>query len=182
MMKTWSGFSGWLMIIFLLASCQQEEGLIPSENDTTKETKDDSTYVDATLDFEIRDKNGKDLLSDEGGLSYDDIDVIYFHKGKEKIYDNPLALEGRKGYVICRDWDGKYLKTKYIHLYLTEPSKSSQKVAYTYLRIAGSKKLYTFKVEYDNGTDYRAKQKVYLDDVLFWPVQTGNTPVMVMDN
>lgn len=39
MMKTWSGFSGWLMIIFLLASCQQEEGLIPSENDTTKETK-----------------------------------------------------------------------------------------------------------------------------------------------
>ena len=142
--------------------------------------QDDSTYVDATLDFEIRDENGKDLLSGDDGLSYDDIDVIYYQKGKEKIYDNPLALEGRKRYVICQDWNEKYLQTKYIHLYLFEPLKSSSKVAYTYLRISGSKKLYTFKVEYDEDTNYRAKQKVYLDNVLFWSTQTKNTPIMTI--
>lgn len=57
-------------------------------------------------------------------------------------------------------WNGSYLDTKYIHLYLTEPSKPSKKVAYTYWRIAGQKKIYTFKVEYENGPNYRAKQKV----------------------
>ena len=161
-----------------------KKGKLKKYNACSKEDKepeaDDSTYINTTLDFEIRNKEKKDLLSGENSLTYDDIDVVYYQKGKEKVYDNPLALDGRKGYVILRYWDGKYLDTKYVHLYLNEPSKRSENIAYTYLRISGRPELYTFKVEYKTGEDYVEVQKVYLNGVLFWPTETGSIPVITI--
>jgi len=89
-----------------------------------------SVNIESFIDFKVQDSDGNNLLYSEAidDYTYDNIAVVYFEKGKEKVYNNPL-LDASKGYLIMGNADDKYIRL-YLNLSIDKNNESL-----TYLRI-----------------------------------------------
>lgn len=108
----------------LLFACKKKDD---NMNNSTDKNRCD-LYIESNLDFKVYDIKGNNLLSNRAMnyLTYDNIDVIYFYKGKEIVYNKPLLTDS-KGYSIQKDNSGD----EFICLYLALPvGNSSESISY----------------------------------------------------
>ena len=164
------------------AGCSKEGSEPPRET---------ASYIDTRLDFCVQDQSGNNLLlisdaqSDFGWYGYGEIDRLHYRNGKYRVYDKP-SLQARKGYLLEQNADGKHLS-----LFLELPYVG-QTTSRTYLRFGGSE-LYEFRTVYEIlrtdanpellGGDAVIKQKVWVNDELFWDSawdNAGELPVLVI--
>lgn len=146
-----------LVTTILMVACNKEN----AEIDTSK----DYMYIDNKLDLIIDDTNGVNILNTI--LGYNDIDIVSFENGKEKIFYNPM-LDASKGYFI-NEFNSNY----YLRLFLNLPKEGS-KESFTYMRIKqGSIK--EFKSEFEvnkvetgiDGGSSIVLKRVWLNNTLF---------------
>lgn len=118
-----------LFLALFLFSCEKDSFDCSKDDDKEDDIKFGSVLED-DIGFKLQDSNGNDLLSEKTAnyLTYDDIDVVYFEKGKEKIYNKPLS-DYPKGYTIVHVGEDNYISLE-LSLELDKNNESL-----TYLRI-----------------------------------------------
>ena len=152
------------------------------ENEMKKQTYFQDN-IDASVEFKLFNSEGNNLLSNSTThhLTDSDIDWVYFEKGKEKVYYNPL-MASSKNYSIKNTGIESYISLGLINqdsIFETFEINTSNFETTTYLRIGKNNPLDTIKATYKaikntndgsfgGGGTYVTKQKVWFNKTLIY--------------